>query len=124
MAANFEMYAGDSKTLQILVLDEAALPADITGASIRWQLAQKLAGPALVSKATGSGITIVDGPGGRFDVALDPPDTEALKGCYYHEAEATNAGGVVSTVITGSAEIKPTLIKPVVMTSAALRVVS
>lgn len=112
MTGNFEMFAGDSKVLQVLVLDEAGLPADITGATVRWQLAQKLAGPPLISKATGSGITVVDGPGGRFDVLLDPPDTEGLLGCYYHEAEAVNTGDITSTVLTGQADIKATLIKP------------
>ena len=109
--ADFEMYAGDSKTLQVTVLDDAGAAADISGATVRWQMARYCGATPVVEKATGSGISIVDGPTGRFDVALLPADTEALQGCHYHEAELENVG-VVSTVLTGEAHIKPTTIKP------------
>jgi hypothetical protein len=109
--SDFTMYQGDSKTLQVTVLTEAGGPADLAGAAIRWQLATKIKGPAIVEKAIGSGITLVDAAAGRFDVALDPPDTEPLTGVHYYEAEVVNLA-IVSTVLTGSVEIKPTLIKP------------
>lgn len=110
MMADFAMYAGDSKTLRVTVFTDTGLPADITGADIRWQMASHVGGTPQVSKAVGTGITIVDGAAGRFDVSLAPLDTLELKGCWYHEAEIVNVG-TVSTVLVGSATITPALIQ-------------
>ena len=41
---------------------------------------------------------------------LDPSDTAALSGLYYHEAEVTDGAGNRSTVLTGVATVIPTLI--------------
>lgn len=109
---DFTMYQGDSHILEVTVIDVDGDAVDITGTDIRWQLAKNVrAADPLIAKAVGDGITIVNGPTGRFDVAIDPEDTLVLKGGYYHEAEVDD-GGVISTVLTGKATIKPALIKP------------
>lgn len=111
--ADFSMYQGDTKILEVTVKDEAGVVVDITSATIRWQLARNAKTTTLlIEKETGDGITIIDGPAGRFDVAIDPDDTVGLKAAsYYHEAEVNDAG-VISTVLTGKATIKQALIKP------------
>ena len=110
--AKFRMTAGDSKVLEVTVVDTENEAVDITGTTIRWQLA-RLATDAepLISKSVGSGIEITDGPAGRFDVTLDPGDTADLDGSYYYEAEVDD-GGVISTVLSGRATIDAALIKP------------
>ena len=110
---------GDSLTLSIPVFQsDGTTPEDITGTAIRWE-AQRLIGgvpvvvdPPLVAKAVGSGITITDGPGGVFEVAIVPADSEDLAGAYHHEAEVTFVGGVVSTVLTGRWVVQRAGVKP------------
>ncbi|MGQ3299645.1 hypothetical protein [Reyranella sp.] len=109
---DFTMYQGDTKVLQVTVKTPAGVVVPITGTTIRWQLAESAEdAEPIIAKAVGAGITIVDGPAGRFDVAINPADTLALEGSYYHEAEVDD-GGVISTVLTGAVTIKPALIKP------------
>src|SRR4029077_17969888 len=69
--ANFTMFAGDTKVLVVSVADEKGAAVDITGTVIRWQLAKSVTSTALILKSVGAGVTIIDGPSGRFDVALD-----------------------------------------------------
>lgn len=111
--ADFTMFKGDSKVLEVTVKDQDDEVVDISGTVIRWQLSKKAKDTtALISKTTvgGGGVTITDGPNGRFDVLIDPDDTEELKaGAYYHEAEV-NDGGLISTVMTGTATLVETLI--------------
>src|SRR5262245_56542261 len=102
MACDFEMFAGDSKTLRVTVKDDAGQPVDLANAEIRFEMARYAGSAPLVVKSLGDGITIIDQSAGRFDVALLPADTEELRGCYYYEAELTNLD-IVSTVLTGSA---------------------
>lgn len=113
--ADFTMYAGDTKVLSVTVLDEAGAAVNITGTTIRWWLAKnakKTGLDVLIKKDTVDGITITDGPAGKFEVTLASSDTEGLKGSYYHEAEVDDSG-TISTVLTGKATINIALIKGV-----------
>jgi hypothetical protein len=106
------MTAGDTKVLEVTVLDGDGEPVDITGTTIRWQLARLATDDTpLITKSVGDGIAIVDGAAGRFDVTLDPEDTAELGGSYYYEAEIDDAD-VISTVLSGRATIDAALIKP------------
>lgn len=110
--ADFTMFKGDTKVLEVTVKDQDDAVVDISGTLIKWQLAKKSKDTtALISKSTVDGsITIVDGPNGRFNVLLEPEDTEELPAkAYYHEAEV-NDGGLISTVMTGTATLVETLI--------------
>lgn len=110
--AKFTMTAGDSKVLEVTVVDDDGIPVNISGTAIRFEMARFASDtPALVTKAIGSGVTIIDGPTGRFDVALDPADTAEFSGSYYYEAEIDD-GGTISTVIRGRATIDAALIRP------------
>lgn len=114
MSNDFTMFAGDSKRLQVTVVDDTGAVVDISGfPDIRWQMSRAVSRPALLEKALGAGIEIISGPAGRFDVMIDEPDTELLRqGSYYHEAEVINVDSLVATVLSGSVTILPTLIKP------------
>jgi hypothetical protein len=109
--ANFTMFAGDTKVLVVSVADEKGAAVDITGTVIRWQLAKSVTSTALILKSVGAGVTIIDGPSGRFDVSLDAGDTLPLHGSYYYEGEIDD-GGIISTVLTGIVQINLALIDP------------
>lgn len=108
------MYAGDDKILEVTVKDLAGDVVDITDfIEIRWSMAKAVTRPPIIEKTLGSGIELINGGSGRFNVTLNSADTEALRqGVYYHEAEVINMDGLVATVLAGQATILPTLIKP------------
>lgn len=110
MITNFQMVAGDSKSLVVTVKDGAGLAVNITGATIKWRAARSFGKSAIISKSTASGIQITDGANGQFTVTLDPADTNSLLGVYYHEAEVTSTNNEISTVISGTMKINPNLI--------------
>lgn len=116
---DFQMHSGNSRTLQFTIRDENDAVVDISAATgIRWELSKidpditlsTPKGAALVQKSIGSGVTIVDGPNGRCDVALDVADTEPYKGDFYHELRVVVAGET-STVSFGKVEILKNLVE-------------
>ncbi|WP_337102340.1 hypothetical protein [Paenibacillus sp. YIM B09110] len=96
---NFEMFAGDTKSVTVTVAG-----VDLTGSTVKWAAKKSIynAEPD-VYKDTTDGITLADE--GKFVIALEPEDTAALSGTYYHEAEVTDATGNVSTVLSGKITI-------------------
>ncbi|WP_192246054.1 hypothetical protein [Mesorhizobium silamurunense] len=112
MVTDFEMYAGDTKIVLVIVRDENNDLVDITGWTFRWRLAKNVKSSPLVSKASGTGIQLTDPSNGEFEVAINAADTDGFKGgVYYHEAEGVSFAGSVATVVTGAVTIKPTLIR-------------
>jgi hypothetical protein len=98
---DFDMFAGESKTIQVTVTDTTGGFKDITSATINWAL-QKIT-TIIVEKTTPTEIVIVDGPGGLFNVTLLPADTEGLgPGLYQHQAEVTDSTGVTEVVFSGT----------------------
>ena len=108
---NFSMVSGDSKDIVVTVLDENDQVVPITGATIVFILSVNEFSAALVTKSTGAGIVITNGPRGVFTVTLDVADTEPLIGEHYFEAELTDAGGRVSTVVLGTIDIRKNVIE-------------
>lgn len=113
MAQDFEMMAGDSKTLNITIQDADGDPVDITDWTFKWQAAKSVSKTALISKTSAGGISIIDPEAGQIEVEIDPADTDTLKGEYYHECEGTDPLGNKATPITGKMTIIPTLIRSV-----------
>lgn len=115
---DFQMHSGNSRTLQFTINDEDGSAVDITSAAIRWELSKldpdttlpAPKGAPIVQKSVGSGVTVVDGPNGRCDVALDEADTEPLKGDHYHELRVVVAGET-STPSFGKVEILKNLVE-------------
>lgn len=108
---NFEMVSGDTKDIVVTVLDELDQVVPINNAAIVFILSENEFTAALVTKAVGTGIVITNGPGGVFTVTLDSADTEALIGEHYYEAEVTDTGGRVSTVVVGTIDIRKNVIE-------------
>jgi hypothetical protein len=111
--ADFDLFAGDTQTLEITVVDELGQPLDITGATVRWWASSSpYVRPPAIKKETGSGVTLVDAAHGRFNVELAAADTEALRaGPVYYEVEIDDDGRV-NTVLSGAFNVKPALIVP------------
>lgn len=110
--ADFDLFAGDTKTLQITVLDEQGQPLDITGAAVRWWASPSpYVRPPLIKKEIGNGLTLTDAAHGRFTVELAAADTQDLRGSFYYEAEVED-DGAINTVLSGTFTVVPTLIKP------------
>lgn len=121
MATDFEMVAGDTRTLVVPVDDGAGGVVSLDNCTVQWRLARGVNAPtALIEKSTDdpespAGVTIVPPTGDglwSFEVRLDPGDTEALKGSFYHEAQIIDEIGEISTVLRGAAKILPALIRP------------
>lgn len=105
----FELHAGDSRTLEVTVRDEDSdVVVDITDCDIFWVVSRVLGSASLLTKEVGSGITVVDAPAGRFDIALNPDDTQALHGSYYHESRMIDDTGAISTILSGALTVTQT----------------
>lgn len=100
---DFTMYSGNSRTLVITIYGDEV---DLIGATIRWIL-KKTDGddPVLLTKST-TDATILITDSSHFNILLEPQDTQALKGDYYHECNSVDAVGNVSTLFVGTSEIK------------------
>lgn len=115
---DFEMFAGNSKLIEVTVRDDDGIAVPIDGAlEIVWRLAAsswKSATPptAILTKRLSHGITIANADGGIFTVEIDPVDTDELAGSFYHEASVTLADNSFETVLTGKAKIKKDLNRP------------
>lgn len=115
---DFDMHSGDSRDLEITVVDENDAAVDVSAATMTWELSKLDSsgtlpaprGAALVTKTVGSGITITDGPNGELTVALDPADTADLRGDHYHELQIVT-GGKTSTVLFGKVAVLKDLVE-------------
>lgn len=109
---DFEMHAGDDKTILVTVQDLDNNAVDITGATVRWRMGRSANKTADVIKKTGGlGITLNAPTSGQFTITLGAADTEHLLGSFYHEAEITFLTGAKSTVLSGRAIVMPALIR-------------
>jgi len=108
---NFEIYAGDTKNVSIVVEDEDNdLPVlDITGCTATWILYDPYnSDEILITKILGSGITIPTPSNGTIIVSLLPEDTISIEPAnwYVHETEIVDAFGNVTTTTIGFLRIK------------------
>lgn len=103
---NFSMYSGDTKFIDITIVDGNDVPVEITGTTIKWVVKRNVRSSVNnVLKTTTDGISIIDPLVGKFQVKLDPEDTDRLSGEFYHEAELKDVQGNVSTILTGTLTI-------------------
>lgn len=107
---NFILYVGDDKLLRCTIYDgpvEDGVVKNIAGASIVWGMYIAAGSGVTLSYSTSDNIAITDGPGGVFEVSIPHEDTDDLAtGWYMHEAEVTDGDGNISTVFTGTIQVK------------------
>jgi hypothetical protein len=86
-------FSGEARVLAFTVRDEDGIPANISGWTLSWTLRVSAESSAIVAKATGNGIAIVNGAAGRADVTISSGDTKGLQGrTYLHEFRRTTVG--------------------------------
>jgi hypothetical protein len=104
---NVEMAKGDTRRLVVTLLDDDGAAVDITGYSFAYAAALVDTENPDLSKSSDDGIAITTAASGVLTVTLDAADTSTLcPGSYYHEIEATDGSGNVSTVLTGRLKLR------------------
>lgn len=105
---DFEMFSGNTKSITVVVVEEAGEPVNLTGAlAIDWHLKRAPgARLSLVKKSLDDGIMITDAISGEFEISLDVQDTLSLGGTYYHECSIISAVGNRATVLYGYVTIR------------------
>jgi len=94
----------DTRRLVITAVDAAGVAIDLTGTAIRFMVKAALNdadADAILSKVTGSGITLADPQSGatlgKAYIAIAAADTTSLRaGRYWYELEATDSIGVIT----------------------------
>jgi len=117
-----EIWAGDSFTIRIPILDANGAKVDLASAqSAKWWMgksAKAIGTDVYLKKALTSGVVLDNETDAWVMViTLNPADTETgvgsnpKPGTYYHEAEIIDADGNISTVTTGQFTIHPTIVR-------------
>lgn len=110
---NFEMWTGDTKRLNVRVVDKHGQPINLAAGgsfNLKWSLRihADSAGTAIIAKTLAAGIAVIGAAAnGQCRITIDPgdSDTELSELDYYHELEMTDTGGVISTLFTGTAHV-------------------
>lgn len=99
--------SGDTVRLPVSVMDDSGNALNIAGASIEWVLAKHAGADPVITKSTADGsVALTDAEGGEFQVTVAPEDTADYAGTWYHEIELTDTDGNVSTILSGTFEIR------------------
>lgn len=102
---NFTIYQGDDKEIFVTTYDENDVILDITNCTLNWVVYRRYPENIVLTKITGSGITITDPTNGIFRVDFDPNDTLSLLGEYNHECELTDTNLNISTLLVGTMNV-------------------
>lgn len=102
--------AGNTAIIADTVTNPDGTSKDLTGATVRFALAEYPGAPPEVQKdSTTSDVTITDATNGELEITLHPEDTEGLGDAeteaYHYEIEVEDQNGHVSTVTTGQFHI-------------------
>ncbi len=114
---DFEFFQGDTKRVHFSLKKDDGSPLELVGTTLRWQASRlkpnkQFSSTPILSKDETSGIEIDDELNGAVTVVIEPAETLALSGDFYHELEAQDSTGDIATVFTGSFRINKALIKP------------
>ena len=115
MKQNFEITAGDTVPVIVTISDDSGAAVNLTGASARWAAAPgtpRRFGSPVITKDPGAGIAITNAAAGELTVTLEPADTEALSGDYFHELQVTDSSGSITTPLSGLMTVNRPLVRP------------
>lgn len=93
---DFEAVSGDDLTLRVTVSETDGTAKDLTGGTLDWNLSKRPGSSDIKVTKTG---TLSDPTNGVSTIAMD--GTGDLCGDYYHEAQFTESGGDIGTVMRG-----------------------
>lgn len=103
---NFEIHQGDTKQIIITAYDENDAILDLSGYDIVWVIYHPTTKNLILSKSTGSGITVPAPTSGQLLIDLLPEDTEnVVPNTYAHECEISTSPTNVSTITTGTVKV-------------------
>jgi hypothetical protein len=105
---NVEIDQGADWFLNVTYEQPAGTPVNITNYTSALQLRSLPTDPtAVLSLATGSGITIT-GASGLVAIRATATQTRAIdEGIYYYDLEITSPAGVVTRLVQGQADVSP-----------------
>jgi hypothetical protein len=103
-----EVWSGDTIVMDVTVRKDDDTRKDLTGANIRWTLADDQYSVPELSKTEADADVIIasDPTTGEFEITIQPSETDNLGGAYYHECEVVDGAGVKSTVFYGKLDIR------------------
>jgi len=102
---NFVMYSGETKTIVAPVTNYDGTGFDSSGATCKWVIRpdERDVQILLLKQAPD-----VDFSGNTLQITLNPADTAAMEGTYYHECKVTDQFGDVAIIFTGQVSIEKT----------------
>jgi hypothetical protein len=106
---DFTMTAGDTRLIDVDVVDEQGVPITMQGAALRWVLKERDdSTTALLVKTSqpGDGITIPNVLSNICIIRLEAADTVGLAGVYYHDCEIVDGDGNKSTLYQGHVNMR------------------
>lgn len=106
-----EYAAGDDHVLTFTVTDKDGNAANITGWTLRFYIARRVGGTAVISTEVSPATAvaaITDAPNGVFTITIDKADNAALDGTYYFECDGIDTSSDESTITRGYIDFVPT----------------
>lgn len=105
------MYRGDDRALTLTLTDEDGSPVDLTAAAVRFTAKRNIIDAddaAVLSKTVGSGVVLVNAPGGIARIDIAAADTAAFAGRVelVWDIQVTRAG-LIRTVDAGTLTVLP-----------------
>jgi hypothetical protein len=104
-----EIYAGDTKTIDLTIYDEDGELLDLSGYAV-FYYAYGSPGNPVITKTSDEGIDILTN--GKCTISIEPSDTKNLYGKYAHEVDILK-GSEVYTVMTGELTVKSSIVSEV-----------
>lgn len=108
---------GDSRTLDLTATRPDGFPFDLSSISLWFTVKRGVDDAdedALISKMTGDGIEITNGPAGRATISLTPAETSSLRGnaSLVFDVQASD-GTDVTTIAEGTIRVLPDVTRAV-----------
>jgi hypothetical protein len=110
---DFDMYAGESKTVFIAITNSDGSAFNPVGATMEWWMAKTNHSAKTIAKTLSSGLALSTG---GVNILLESDDTYDLKPeIYYHELKITMPSGL-SVATVGAVHLRPALDMRLVVT--------
>lgn len=98
--------AGDTALLKVDVTLEDSDGDSLIDTDIMFVLSAKSGGKPIIKKTLNNGIQITDADAGKFEIEINPEDTESIGKTdgygYYYEISIEDSNGDIATVTTGT----------------------
>jgi hypothetical protein len=99
-AQNFELYAGEDKTIEVTVSDVV----DLSGSTITYKMATTKGGASVVIKTSATDITSTLNV---ISIPLPASDTASLSGRYYYQITVVDTDSDSNVVTDGTIYVYP-----------------